>query len=343
MPNTDIVITEIMYDPPQSVHDNNHEWVEVTNTGTGSVAMNGWTLDDSNTANSGVGTFANTTLDPGDIAIFYNDNITEADFIALYNPAPGAILIPVAGWQPLNNTGGDSVQIFDDNSDVVATVAYDDDASPGESLNYTPEGVYEGAGGPDPGGVCFTAGSLIDTEHGPRRIESLIPGDRLRTLDHGLQTLRWVGRRVVSVTEQIQHPALCPIEIDAGALGPHMPARQTRVSPQHRLLITGITPELLFNQPRMLCSAISLVGMPGIRQLSADDSIEYVHILFDNHEIVFVDGQASESFFPNLEGLSALSPLARAELFALFPEIRSTALPLAYPVMNNAEAALLNR
>ncbi|MBL1437935.1 MAG: Hint domain-containing protein [Rhodobacteraceae bacterium] len=342
MPNTDIVITEIMYDPVQSVHDNNHEWVEVTNTGASSIAMNGWTLDDSNAANSGVGTFGDVTLNPGDIAIFYNDNITEAAFIALYNPAPGTILIPVAGWQPLNNVGGDAVQLFDQNTDVVDTVAYADDANPGQSLNYTPDGTYEGAGVPDPGVMCFTAGSLIDTEHGPRRIETLVPGDRLRTLDHGLQTLRWIGRRVVSGPEQIQHPALCPIEIDAGALGPHAPTRQTRVSPQHRMLIAGHTPELLFNQPRMLCAAISLVNMPGIRQLSAGPTIEYVHILLNTHEIVFVDGQASESFFPNHEGLSALSPLARAELFALFPKLESAALSLAYPVMSTAEAALLN-
>ena len=343
MPNTDIVITEIMYDPVQTVYDISHEWVEITNTGASSIAMNGWTLDDSNTTNSGVGTFGNVTLAPGDIAIFYNDNITEQAFIDLYSPAPGTILIPVAGWQPLNNTSGDSVQIFDQNTDIVDTVTYPDDASPGESLNYTPEGVYEGAGVPDPGVMCFTAGSLIDTEHGLRRIEGLAPGDRLRTMDHGLQTVWWVGRRVVSQSEQMQHRALCPVEIDAGALGPHTPMRQTRVSPQHRMLISGYVPELLFNQQHMLCPAISLVDLPGIRQLPAGAEIEYIHILFDNHEIVFVDGQASESFFPNQDGLSALSPLARAELFALFPEIESAALTLAYPVMSNAEAALLDR
>ncbi|HIP22314.1 MAG TPA: hypothetical protein EYG79_01790 [Rhodobacteraceae bacterium] len=343
MPNTDIVVTEIMYDPPQSVHDNNHEWVEITNTGTGSIAMNGWTLDDSNTANSGVGSFADITLNPGDIAILYNDNITEAEFIALYNPAPGTILIPVAGWQPLNNSGGDSVQIFDENSNIVDTVAYPDDASPGQSLNYTPDGTYEGAGVPDPGVVCFTAGSLIDTAHGPRRIESLTPGDKIRTLDHGLQTLRWIGRRVVSTAEQIRHPALCPVEIEKSALGPQTPVRRTRVSPQHRLLLTHSTVSTLFNQPHMLCAAISLVGQPGICQRSPGKPVEYVHILFDRHEVVFVDGHASESFFPSQDGLSALTPLARAELFALFPEINSAALPLAYPVMSVAEAALLNQ
>ena len=342
MPNTDIVITEIMYDPVQSVHDNNHEWVEVTNTGVSAIAMNGWTLDDS-IAGTTVGTFANTTLNPGDIAIFYNDNITEAAFVALYNPAPGTILIPVAGWQALNNSGGDSVNLFDNTATIVDTVAYPDDASPGQSLNYTTGGVYEGAGVPDPGISCFTAGSLIETALGPRRIEDVQLGDFVRTMDHGLQAVRWIGRRLVSAAEQARTPAHCPVEIEKGALGPHSPIRRTRVSPQHRILIANATTNALFDQPRMLCSAISLTGQSGIRQCPPAEAVEYVHILFDQHEVVFVDGQPSESFFPCEDGLSTLSALARAELFALFPELKSAPFPLAYPVMTPVEAALLTQ
>ncbi len=344
MPNTDIVVTEIMYDPVNTLpNDNNYEWVEVTNTGASAITMAGWTLDDSNTGNGGVGTIPTTTLNPGDIAIFYNDNITAAQFIAAFNPAPGTILIPVAGWQPLNNSGGDTVNIIDNTGAVVDTVVYADDATPGQSLNYTPGGVYEGPGVPDPGIVCFTAGSMIETETGPRRIEDVRVGDRIRTLDHGLQTLRWVGRRHVSVQEQMRHPELCPVEIDKGALGPHTPVRRTRVSPQHRMLISSDLTTLLFGQPHMLCAAISLVALPGVRRLDTEEPVEYVHILFDRHEVVFVDGQASESFFPSEDSLSALSPLARKELFALFPELESAALPLAYPVMSPAEAALLTQ
>ncbi len=342
MPNTDIVITEIMYDPVNTLPDNNYEWVEVQNTGASAISMNGWKLDDSITGGA-AGTIPNTTLNPGDIAIFYNANITEAQFIAAFNPAAGTILIPVTGWRPLNNSGGDAVNIFDSTNALVDSVAYADDASPGQSLNYTAGGVYEGAGVPDPGVVCFTAGSMIDTARGPQHIETLQIGDRVRTLDHGLQTLRWIGRRVVSAAEQARTPALCPVRIEQGALGPCSPARTTRVSPQHRILISNPATEALFAAPRMLCAAISLIGQPGIQQLPPAETVEYIHILFDQHEIVFVDGQPSESFFPSQDGLAALSPLARAELFALFPELKSATFPVAYPVMTTTEAALLTR
>jgi hypothetical protein len=93
----------------------------------------------------------------------------------------------------------------------------------------------------------------------------------------------------------------------------------------------------------MLCAAISLTGLAGIRQLAPGEAVTYVHILFDRHEVVFVDGLPSESFYPSAEGLAALSPLARAELFALFSDIENAPFPLAHPAMTPAEAVLLNR
>lgn len=41
-------------------------------------------------------------------------------------------------------------------------------------------------------GVCFTLGTLIDTDRGPVPIEELSVGDRVATLDHGFQPIRWV-------------------------------------------------------------------------------------------------------------------------------------------------------
>ena len=351
MAATDIKVTEILYDPIQSGNpaDKYYEWVEIQNTGTTAVAMNGWTLDDA-VAGTTVGTFANTTLQPGQIAIFYNASITEAQFLAA-NPStvPGTVLIPVTHWQQLNNGGagasggaGDTVNLVDNFGNPIAAVTYTDVATAGNSINYPPAGT-QSVGAPNPGVTCFTAGSLIDTEHGPRRIEDLQVGDQIRTLDHGLQTLRWIGQREVSEAEQRRRPALCPIEIEQGALGPNAPLRRTRVSPQHRLLVASDTTTALFDEPRMLCAALSLVGQAGIRQLPPAAPVTYLHILFDQHEVVFVDGQASESFFPSQDAVEALSPLAREELFTLFPKVESAAFPVAYPVMSSAEAALLSR
>lgn len=342
MPDTDIVITEIMYDAVNTVNDNNHEWVEITNTGASSVALNGWTLDDSNTINSGEGTFADVTLSAGDVAIFYNDNITEAAFIALYNPAAGTVLIPVANWQPLNNSGGDSVQLTNASGDLIESISYDDDATAGQSLNYTTDGTYEGAGVPDPGVVCFTAGSLISTEQGELPIESLEVGAWVQTRDHGLRKLRWIGQRVVSRAEQVLTPGFRPVRIQKSTFGPNQPARDTLLSQQHRILLEKQKTETLFDTPVVLCAAVSLVNGQSISIQPPLAPVIYIHLLFDQHEVLFVDGLPSESFCPNVAGLDKLSTRAREEVIALFPELAyGEPIPLAYPSLNAAEAALL--
>ena len=51
--------------------------------------------------------------------------------------------------------------------------------------------------------------------------------------------------------------------------------------------------------------------------------VTYVHMLFDQHEIIFAEGAATESFHPGDIGFSAVSEAAREELFAIFPQLRS--------------------
>ena len=53
------------------------------------------------------------------------------------------------------------------------------------------------------------------------------------------------------------------------------------------------------------------------------ESVTYIHIMFEQHEIIFAQGIATESFHPGSFGVDSLAPRAREELFALFPELRS--------------------
>lgn len=342
MPDTDIVITEIMYDPDNSLPDNNYEWVEILNTGAGPVSLNGWTLDDSNTASGGVGTFPDVTLAAGEVAIFYNDNITEAEFIAAFNPAPGTVLIPVAGWRPLNNTGGDTVNLFNDQGTSIESVAYADDASPGQSLNYTQDGVYEGAGIPDPGIYCFTKGTEIQTRIGESKIETLKVGDMIATQEHGFQPIRWIGKRTIDAAEMQIRPEFRPVLIKQSAFGPEMPAKDTRLSQQHRICLKDWRAEVLFGQASVLCAAIDLTNDRSILVDHQAVSVEYYHILFDRHEIVFGDNLPSESFHPVADGLNALGEKTRLELSALFPHLVSQPeMPAAFAQVSSHEAAIL--
>lgn len=183
--------------------------------------------------------------------------------------------------------------------------------------------------------ICFKAGTRIETPHGPRRIEDLRPGDPVITRDNGVQPVRWAGRRRVSGCGEF-----APIRFAPGTVGNH---RALIVSPQHRILHRSPAATLLFNSTEVLVAARYLVNGSSIRQVEKDQ-IDYVHILFDRHEIIFAEGAASESFHPGRHGLNGVMGSAREELFALFPELRSDPDSFgdtARPCLREYEARLL--
>ncbi len=161
--------------------------------------------------------------------------------------------------------------------------------------------------------VCFTHGTMIVTENGEKAIEDLVAGDKIMTKDHGLQELRWIGSRKVPAKDNF-----APIMIKAGAMAND---RDLLVSPQHRMVVEGWKSELLFGEREVLAAAKHLVNGDTI-YVQSGGMVEYFHMLFDTHEIVFGNGAASESFHPGEVGINALSNEARDEIFSLFPELR---------------------
>ena len=183
------------------------------------------------------------------------------------------------------------------------------------------------------------------TKHmGEVAVEDLAPGDRVLTRDNGFQTIRWAGRRDLSHAELIVEPRFNPVFIAAGALGDGLPERDMMVSPQHRMLITGPRAELLFGEHEVLVAAKHLVGIPGVEQ-RVSKGISYIHILFDQHEIVRADGAWSESFQPGDQTLEGLGAEQRAEILALFPELAvdTAAYPAARMTLKAREAKVLMR
>lgn len=161
--------------------------------------------------------------------------------------------------------------------------------------------------------ICFTKGTMILTAKGEKPIEALQVGDKVVTKDHGLQELRWMGSR-----KMLAAGKMAPIMIKAGAMGND---RDLKVSPQHRMLIEGWKAEMLFGEPEVLAAAKHLVNGDNIFEAKGGE-VEYFHILFDTHEIVYANGAASESFHPGEEGFGALAEEAREEVLTIFPELR---------------------
>ncbi|MCA0043114.1 Hint domain-containing protein [Celeribacter litoreus] len=162
--------------------------------------------------------------------------------------------------------------------------------------------------------VCLVRGTLIDTPNGPRYIETLSEGDLVHTLDYGPQPIRWIGSRRVQAEGH-----LAPILIKRGALGN---LRDLKVSPNHRMMIRGAEAELLFGERDVLVAAKHLVNDDTIRR-APGGFVDYFHMLFDAHQIIFAEACPTESLFPGQETLSSVDEEAKSEILTLFPELET--------------------
>lgn len=200
------------------------------------------------------------------------------------------------------------------NADGTFTIHGDGDTET-VAFTYT---VQDGLGNSDTAQVtikslpCFVAGTLIRTPEGERAVETLQAGDLVETHDDGPQPLRWVGSRRVKAVGK-----LAPIRIKAGTFGNH---GTLMVSPQHRVMVRDVLAELLFGEREVLVAAKDLVNDRSVRQIEGG-VVDYVHLLFDTHQIVFSEGLATESFLPGPQTSHLFERPIVEEIYAIFPEI----------------------
>ncbi|MEP1315016.1 MAG: Hint domain-containing protein [Parasphingorhabdus sp.] len=195
-----------------------------------------------------------------------------------------------------------------------------DNGSTGVSAgDLDPTYLYINEGGIFP---CFTVNSLITTIDGECAIETLKSGDLVLTKDDGMMPVLWVGRRKLDKRALQIRPNLRPILFKENALGKGTPVRGMMVSPQHRMLLQTWSAELLFGENEVLSPAKFMTNDCTIMVNHDVEEVEYVHILFDTHQIVKVDGVWSESFHPGEMTLTSMDESSREEVFAIFPELK---------------------
>jgi len=168
--------------------------------------------------------------------------------------------------------------------------------------------------------VCFAAGTLISTPFGEIPVESLKVGDLVQTKDDGLQKIRWTGSQRLPLTRGKVNCST-PVRFAANSFGDAVPNNNLVVSPQHRILVDGGMAELLFGEAEVLVPAKHLVNEKNITYACDLDSVLYVHIMFDKHQIITSNGLKSESFYPDTVGLGNINRAAKREMLRIFPEL----------------------
>ena len=192
--------------------------------------------------------------------------------------------------------------------------------------------------------VCFANGTRIATAKGAVKVEDLVPGDLVMTMDHGLQPLRWVGSRRLDMQDFGRNPNLRPIRLSAAALGMADLTGDLLVSPQHRIMMASPIVQRMFDCSEVLIAAKDLLQIAGVTLADDVSSLSYHHLLFDDHEIVFANGIPAESLYLGKEARKALSPEGLAEIHAIFPQIATPHFtPLACrPMLSGKRARKLS-
>jgi len=236
---------------------------------------------------------------------FSNDSVDGQDVTATW---PGDTITVVMGGSTVTITGytfylADGRAVFTPSDGTVLSDATFVSATYVNSQGSMPVGSL--------GPPCFALGTTILTGIGSRKIEDLSVGDLVETVDRGLCPIRWIGRSTTAGDGDY-----APVLFRTGAIGN---VNDLRVSPQHRVLISDWRAQFFFGQDEVLVPAKHLVdGISVVREQA--NTVEYFHILFDEHELVFSDGAVTESFFPG-DQILLQDHHVRAELMALMPEL----------------------
>ncbi len=140
-----VVISEIMYNPASDESPPGiAEWIEVVNTGASAVDMSNWLFDDEDATNWGP-IPGGTTLNPDQVAVFFDAAFTTAaTFRAEWSIPDGALVVGIS-WGSLANTPvpvGDEVLMLLDSSAVQMDVVDYDDGSPWPSVGGGGPSIY---------------------------------------------------------------------------------------------------------------------------------------------------------------------------------------------------------
>jgi len=162
---------------------------------------------------------------------------------------------------------------------------------------------------------AFARGSLAHTDRGQIAVEDLLPGDKVRTVDAGFQTLMWRGATIVSTSATRQDPAMGKLtRIAADALGIARPMPDLVLGPKARLIHRSHGVQRLTGSTLAAVPARDFIDGNNVVELTPPTSVPVFHLGFEGHHRILANGVEIESYHPGPAHLIGL----RGELLDVF-------------------------
>jgi hypothetical protein len=134
---------------------------------------------------------------------------------------------------------------------------------------------------------CFLKGTNISIPSGDRLVQDLQIGDEVRTLA-GSKTIKWIGyNKFTKEKGRAWQDSVMPIRVTRFAIDDHTPHRDLYLSPLHCIFFNAA-----------LIPVMYLINEASIAQGTPSDmsALEYYHIEFDTHEVIYAEGALVESY-----------------------------------------------
>ena len=163
--------------------------------------------------------------------------------------------------------------------------------------------------------IGIASGTRVATPLGYVAAERLQAGDRVLTADGHHATLIWVG-----LTRVAARGGNAPVRFETGVMDN---IRPLRIGQGHRVRVAGWRAELLFDADAVLATAKSFVnGIDVVIDHNGED-VTYIHLMFEQHEVILAENVACETLRPGPETMRQLDEMARLASDVHLPEMPS--------------------
>jgi len=260
----------------------------------------------------------------GDIVLDYNNGDTDPDTVVFVDGVEMTFTVEFSGTLPIKNklvnVNGEDLR-----GEEIVVVTVEDGTrffflTNGTTSYATMDAFPKGAhaiGNLDHSIdvlICFLGGTLIRTPSGDVPVENLKTGDLVINGKGDAVTLRWISSRKLSNVELMLQPKLRPVCLPEGSMQNQLPHADLWLSPLHRVVVAGWQVELMFSQKRVFAAAKHLFAAPKSPRSRRSRQIEYFHLLFDEHEVIFANGLETESLYPGDQAIASMTDQDRVDL-----------------------------